>query len=114
MILGLIYSFPSSLTSLPFSKSHQQYPSSHSAPMQKKSYSKMESKNYGMYEDYENEEYGQYEGEEDEDIGKEDYDDFAKELNQYRRAKEGSHRGRGTSKHSFSCHISDTRYLQLV
>lgn len=68
--------------------------------MQKKSYSKMESKNYGMYEDYENEEYGQYEGEEDEDMGKEDYDDFAKELNQYRRAKEGSHRGRGTSKHS--------------
>lgn len=61
----------------------------------------MESKNYGMYEDYENEEYGQYEGEEDEDMGKEDYDDFAKELNQYRRAKEGSHRGRGMSNPSF-------------
>lgn len=31
----------------------------------------------------------------EEDMGKEDYDDFAKELNQYRRAKEGSSRGRG-------------------
>ena len=61
----------------------------------------MESKSYGMYEDYENEEYGHYEGEEDEVMGKEDYDDFAKELNQYRRAKEGSHRGRGTSKPAF-------------
>lgn len=54
----------------------------------------MESKNYPVYEDYENEGYCDYEGE-DNDMGKEDYDDFAKELNQYRRAKEGSHRGRG-------------------
>lgn len=48
-----------------------------------------------MYEDYENEQYGEYEGDEEEDMGKEDYDDFTKELNQYRRAKEGSSRGRG-------------------
>nr|XP_056701721.1 zinc finger CCCH domain-containing protein 4 isoform X1 [Euleptes europaea] len=78
----------------PYSSSHQQYSSSHSAP--KKGYSKMESKNYPPYEDYENEGYCEYEGEEDEDGGKEDYDDFTKELNQYRRAKEGgAHRGRG-------------------
>lgn len=56
----------------------------------------MEPKGYGSYEDYEAEEYGRYEGEEDEDGPKDDYDDFTKELNQYRRAKEGSHRGRGT------------------
>ena len=55
----------------------------------------MDSKGYGMYEDYENEQYGEYEGDEEEDMGKEDYDDFTKELNQYRRAKEGSGRGRG-------------------
>lgn len=55
----------------------------------------MDSKGYGMYEDYENEQYGEYEGDEEEDMGKEDYDDFTKELNQYRRAKEGSSRGRG-------------------
>lgn len=85
---------------LPLPKSHQQYPSSHSAPSQKKGYSKLESKGYGGYEDYENEDYGHYEGEDDEDGGKDDYDDFAKELNQYRRAKEGSHRGRGTPKPS--------------
>lgn len=63
--------------------------------MPKKSYSKMDSKGYSMYEDYENEQYGEYEGDEEEDLGKEDYDDFTKELNQYRRAKEGSSRGRG-------------------
>lgn len=63
--------------------------------MPKKPYSKMDSKGYGMYEDYENEQYGEYEGDEEEDMGKEDYDDFTKELNQYRRAKEGSSRGRG-------------------
>lgn len=51
-----------------------------------------------MYEDYENEQYGEYEGEEEEDMGKEDYDDFTKELNQYRRAKEGSSRGRGETR----------------
>ncbi|XP_066494360.1 zinc finger CCCH domain-containing protein 4 [Tiliqua scincoides] len=76
-----------------YSSSHQQYSSSHGAP--KKGYSKMESKNYPIYEDYENEGYCDYEGEDDGDMGKEEYDDFAKELNQYRRAKEGSHRGRG-------------------
>lgn len=48
-----------------------------------------------MYEDYENEQYGEYEGDEEEDMGKDDYDDFTKELNQYRRSKEGSSRGRG-------------------
>ncbi|XP_063168146.1 zinc finger CCCH domain-containing protein 4 [Candoia aspera] len=76
-----------------YSSSHQQYSSSHSAP--KKGYSKMENKNYPIYEEYENEGYCDYEGEEEEDMGKEEYDDFAKELNQYRRAKEGTHRGRG-------------------
>jgi hypothetical protein len=76
-------------------QSHQQYSSSHNAPLPKKSYSKMDSKGYSMYEDYENEQYGEYEGDEEEDMGKEDYDDFTKELNQYRRAKEGSSRGRG-------------------
>lgn len=75
-------------------QSHQQYSSSHNTPLPKKSYSKMDSKSYSMYEDYENEQYGEYEGDEEEDMGKEDYDDFTKELNQYRRAKEGS-RGRG-------------------
>lgn len=77
-------------------QSHQQYSSSHNTPLPKKSYSKMDSKGYSMYEDYENEQYGEYEGDEEEDMGKEDYDDFTKELNQYRRAKEGSSsRGRG-------------------
>lgn len=76
-------------------QSHQQYPPSHTTSMPKKPYSKMDSKGYSMYEDYENEQYGEYEGEEEEDMGKEDYDDFTKELNQYRRAKEGSSRGRG-------------------
>lgn len=56
----------------------------------------MENKSYPPYEEYENEGYCDYEGEEEEDMGKEEYDDFAKELNQYRRAKEGTHRGRGT------------------
>ena len=76
-------------------QSHQQYPPSHTTPLPKKSYSKMDSKGYGMYDDYENEQYGEYEGDEEEDMGKDDYDDFTKELNQYRRAKEGSSRGRG-------------------
>nr|AAH57627.1 Zinc finger CCCH-type containing 4 [Mus musculus] len=80
----------------PYAPSHQQYSSSHNAPLPKKSYSKMDSKGYSMYEDYENEQYGEYEGDEEEDMGKEDYDDFTKELNQYRRAKEGSSRGRGS------------------
>lgn len=76
-------------------QSHQQYPPSHTTSLPKKAYSKMDSKGYGLYEDYENEQYGEYEGDEEEDLGKEDYDDFTKELNQYRRAKEGSSRGRG-------------------
>lgn len=62
----------------------------------------MDSKGYGMYEDYENEQYGEYEGDEEEDLGKEDYDDFTKELNQYRRAKEGSSRARGEARSSSS------------
>ncbi|XP_018088775.1 zinc finger CCCH domain-containing protein 4 isoform X2 [Xenopus laevis] len=75
---------------------HQQYPPppQHNAPPPKK-YPKMDNKGYGMYDDYENDHYGEYEADEGEDMGQEDYDDFAKELNQYRRAKEGSHRGRG-------------------
>ena len=81
-------------------QSHQQYPPSHTTPLPKKSYSKMDSKGYGMYDDYENEQYGEYEGEEEEDMGKDDYDDFTKELNQYRRAKEGSSRGRGEARRS--------------
>lgn len=54
---------------------------------------KMEKKNYGGYDEYEED---NYEGEEDEDMVDEDYDDFTKELNQYRKAKEGGNvRGRG-------------------
>lgn len=49
---------------------------------------KMDKKNYGGFDDYEED---NYEGEEDEEMGEEDYDDFAKELNQYRKAKEGGH-----------------------
>lgn len=75
-------------------QSHQQYPPSHGTPLPKKSYSKMDSKGYGLYESYENEQYGDYEGDEEEDLAKDDYDDFTKELNQYRRSKEGG-RGRG-------------------
>lgn len=56
----------------------------------------MESKNYGAYDDYEPEGYCDYEGEEMDGMGQEEYDDFAKELSQYRRAKGGAHRGRGT------------------
>ena len=56
---------------------------------------KMEKPTYGGYEEYEEE---TYEGEEEEEIGEEDYDDFTKELNQYRKAKEGGGgRGRGGS-----------------
>lgn len=79
-------------------QSHQQYPPSHTTPLPKKAYSKIDSKGYSMYEDYENEQYGEYEGDEEEDMGKDDYDDFTKELNQYRRAKEGSSRGRGETR----------------
>lgn len=49
---------------------------------------KMDKKPYGGYDDYEED---NYEGEEDEEMVDEDYDDFAKELNQYRKAKEGGH-----------------------
>ncbi|XP_029373415.1 zinc finger CCCH domain-containing protein 4 isoform X1 [Echeneis naucrates] len=52
----------------------------------KGSYMKMDKQSYGGYDDYEED---NYEGEEDEDMGDEDYDDFTKELNQYRKAKEG-------------------------
>uniref|UniRef100_A0A8C7U236 Zinc finger CCCH-type containing 4 n=1 Tax=Oncorhynchus mykiss TaxID=8022 RepID=A0A8C7U236_ONCMY len=59
----------------------------HGGPMPKKgSYVKMDKQGYGGYGDYEEE---NYEGEEDEEMGDEDYDDFTKELNQYRKAKEG-------------------------
>lgn len=86
---------PGASSPSPPGQSHQQYPPSHTTSLPKKSYSKMDSKGYGMYEDYENEQYGEYEGDEEEDMGKDDYDDFTKELNQYRRAKEGSGQGRG-------------------
>lgn len=49
---------------------------------------KMDKKTYGGYDDYEED---NYEAEEDEEMVDEDYDDFAKELNQYRKAKEGGH-----------------------
>ncbi|EDM08323.1 rCG53647, partial [Rattus norvegicus] len=52
----------------PYVPSHQQYSSSHNTPLPKKSYSKIDSKGYSMYEDYENEQYGEYEGDEEEDI----------------------------------------------
>jgi hypothetical protein len=69
----------------------------------------MDSKAYSMYEDYENEQYGEYEGDEEEDMGKEDYDDFTKELNQYRRAKEGSSRGRGEPSSSLGARVPAAR-----
>lgn len=63
----------------------------------KGSYMKMDKQGYGGYDEYEDE---NFEGEEDEDMGEDDYDDFTKELNQYRKAKEGggpgNQRGRGT------------------
>ena len=46
----------------------------------------MDKQSYGGYEDFEEE---NFEGEEEEEIADEDYDDFNKELNQYRKAKEG-------------------------
>ncbi|XP_069500637.1 zinc finger CCCH domain-containing protein 4 isoform X2 [Ambystoma mexicanum] len=69
---------------------HPQYSPPHSAPLPKKAYSKID-KSY-LYDEYEND---HYDGEDDEQMDKEDYDDFTKELNQYRRAKEGTNRGRG-------------------
>ena len=56
---------------------------------------KMEKQSYGGYDDFEED---NFEGEEEEDIGDEDYDDFTRELNQYRKAQEGGGgRGRGGS-----------------
>lgn len=55
---------------------------------------KMDKQSYGGYDEYDDD---NYEGEGDEEMGDEDYDDFAKELNQYRRAKEGGRGGRGGS-----------------
>jgi len=52
---------------------------------------KMDKQSYAGYDEFEEE---NFEGEEEEDIGDEDYDDFTKELNQYRKAKEGGG-GRG-------------------
>lgn len=51
---------------------------------------KMDKQSYGGYDDYEED---NYEGEEEEDMGDDYYDDFTKELNQYRKAKEGGGRG---------------------
>ncbi|XP_041092183.1 zinc finger CCCH domain-containing protein 4-like [Polyodon spathula] len=71
-------------------------PPPHGGPMPKKGgYMKLEKPGgYGGYDEYEEE---NYEGGEEEEMGDEDYDDFAKELNQYRKAKEGTggNRGRG-------------------
>ena len=48
---------------------------------------KMDKQSYGGYDEYQEE---NFEGEEDQDMPEEEYnDDFAKELNQYRKAKEG-------------------------
>ncbi|CDQ73234.1 unnamed protein product [Oncorhynchus mykiss] len=81
---------PSSLGGYPPAPS-----SGHGGPMPKKgSYVKMDKQSYGSYGDYEEE---NFEGEEDEEMGDEDYDDFTKELNQYRKAKEGGS-GRGGSR----------------
>lgn len=86
-------------------QSHGNYgpPAAHGGSISKKgSYIKMDKQGYSGYDEYDEE---NYEGEEEEDMGDEDYDDFAKELSQYRKAKEGSGpggRGRGT--HGFcSC-----------
>ncbi|RXM30736.1 Zinc finger CCCH domain-containing protein 4 [Acipenser ruthenus] len=71
-------------------------PPPHGGPMPKKGgYMKLEKPGgYGGYDEYDEE---NYEGGEEEEMGDEDYDDFAKELNQYRKAKEGTggNRGRG-------------------
>ncbi|XP_024910649.1 zinc finger CCCH domain-containing protein 4 isoform X3 [Cynoglossus semilaevis] len=71
-----------------------QYAPSHGgySGSKKGSYMKMDKQSYGGYDDFEDD---NYEGEEDEDMGEEDYDDFTKELNQYRKAKEGGRGGRG-------------------
>ncbi|XP_019748254.1 zinc finger CCCH domain-containing protein 4 isoform X1 [Hippocampus comes] len=58
----------------------------------KGSYMKMDKQGYGGYDDYEED---NYEGEEEQDMGGEEYDDFTKELNMYRKAKEGGRGGRG-------------------
>ncbi|XP_055081973.1 zinc finger CCCH domain-containing protein 4 [Periophthalmus magnuspinnatus] len=72
----------------PYQSSHGSYSSS-----KKSSYMKMDKPNYGGYDDYDED---NYEGEEEEEIPEEEYDDFTKELNQYRKAKEGGRPGRGT------------------
>lgn len=58
----------------------------------KGSYMKMDKQGYGGYEDYEED---NYEGAEEQEMGGEEYDDFTKELNMYRKAKEGGRGGRG-------------------
>ncbi|MGH0161676.1 UNVERIFIED_CONTAM: hypothetical protein FKN15_056045 [Acipenser sinensis] len=85
-------------------------PPPHGGPMPKKGgYMKLEKPGgYGGYDEY-NEE--NYEGGEEEEMGDEDYDDFAKELNQYRKAKEGTggNRGRGSCNRAWS--LMQTRPL---
>ncbi|KAL0972970.1 hypothetical protein UPYG_G00197150 [Umbra pygmaea] len=78
----------------PSSHGYPPVPSSgHSGPVPKKgSYMKMDKQTYGGYDDYEEE---TYEGEEEEEMGDDEYDDFTKELNQYRKAKEGGGDGGG-------------------
>ncbi|XP_041090478.1 zinc finger CCCH domain-containing protein 4-like [Polyodon spathula] len=78
-------------------QSHPGYlPPPHDSPMPKKGgYMKLEKP--GGYRGYDKYEEENFEGGEEEEMGDEDYDDFAKELNQYRKAKEGTgtNRGRG-------------------
>lgn len=71
---------------------------------------KMDKKTYGGYDDYEED---NYEGEEDEEMGDEDYDDFAKELNQYRKAKEGGH-VRGGRGRLIGFHLNLMNYKKVI
>ncbi|XP_072315941.1 zinc finger CCCH domain-containing protein 4 [Eucyclogobius newberryi] len=71
----------------PYQSSHGPYTGSKKGP-----YMKIEKQSYGGYDDYDED---NYEGEEEEMVD-EEYDDFTKELNQYRKAKEGGRPGRGT------------------
>lgn len=66
---------------------------------------KMDKKNYGGYDDYGED---NFEGEEEEEMAEEDYDDFTKELNQYRKAKEGGNvRGGRGREPAFSLKLSE-------
>lgn len=70
----------------------------------KGTFMKMDKQGYGGYDEYEEE---NYEGQEDEEMVDDDYDDFAKELNQYRKAKEVGGGPRGRGKHFFGNHLTE-------